>query len=111
MVLLDPLHISLPNLQIIAPQRSYKTWLGSQIERAWIDEYEWTRVPEVREVPDVRDIAYSIGPFHIDKETGTPTRDSGSTHWSAYFEGDAIQLKEWLQRRGICRRTLSCGMA
>jgi hypothetical protein len=104
---LDKAYYDRMNMTNIAPQRSGKTWLGSQIEQSIIDE----RLSKVREVPDVRDIGYSVGPIDFNEKEYTASGDPGLVQWSAYFEGDAVQLKEWLQRRGICRRTLSCGMA
>lgn len=90
-------------------RRSGKTWLGSQIEHQWIDEH--LRIPEVREVPSVRDLSWTYGPVNAHWENGATTFDHGSAHWSRNEESDAVQLQEWLQRRGICRRASSCGLA
>lgn len=90
-------------------RRSGKTWLGSQIERHIIDEH--LRIPQVREVPSIRDLSWTYGPVSAHWENGTTTFDHGSAHWSPNEESDAVQLKEWLQLRSVCRRASSCGVA
>lgn len=95
------------NMTYIAPQRRGKTWLGSQLEI--IDEH--LRMAEVRPVPNVRDLGYSIGPLHLDAEGRLRESINGSSQWRRNEESPAVQLQEWLQRRGICRRTLSCGIS
>lgn len=95
------------NLTYIAPQRGGKTWLGSQLQHVIYDE----RIPEVRPLPDVRDLGWTAGPFHFNEAGGLSESLEGSSHWRRVEESPALQLKEWLQHRGVCRRALSCGMA
>ncbi len=106
---LDDAYNARMNMTYIAPQRGGKTWLGSQLNYGIIDER--FRVPEVREVPGVRDFSWSYGPVHFDRKDSTAKLDHGSAQWSRNEEGSTLQLQEWLQRRGICRRASSCGVA
>jgi hypothetical protein len=101
----------LATLAKFAPRarRSGKTWLGSQSHYGTIDEH--FRVPEVLKVPDVRDIRYSYGPVHFNRQVRISNWDAGSAHWSRIEESTPLQQQERLQLPSICRRTASCGMA
>lgn len=97
------------NMIGIAPQRSGKTWLGSQIEHCIIDEH--FRLSEVREVSSLRDLGISLGPLYLDAEGNLQESDPGHSYAVYHREGPTVQLQEWLQLRSVCRRASSCGMA
>jgi hypothetical protein len=106
---LDKARFDILNMTYIAPKRGGKTRLGSRIAQGWIDEY--ARIPEVRSLPDVRDLGWTAGPFHFNEAGGLSESLEGSSHWRRIEEGPALQLQEWLQRRSVCRGALSCGLA
>lgn len=94
-----------------APKRSSKTWLGSQIEQRERERLQrGNRVAEMREVPGIRGLGYSTDQAWIDEPYYSTEIESGPSHWSDFEEGHAA-LEEWLQRRGICYRASSCGVA
>jgi hypothetical protein len=78
--------------------------LGSQLHELR------TRMAKNTEVPKLRGLSYGPHSVVFDEAHCITEIDSGSAHWSGIPESDSVQLKEWLQRRGICRRTLPCGI-
>lgn len=89
-----------------------KTWLGSQIE--YQQKREWLqrgyRVEEMLEVPGVRGLGYSTDQAWIDEPYYT-TEDKPRPTYGGYLQEGNAALEEWLQRRSICYRAPSCGLA
>lgn len=63
------------------------------------------------EAPKLRGLSYGPHSVYFDETCHITEVDSGSAHWSRIPESDPVQLAQWVQRRGICRRMLSCGLS
>lgn len=99
------------NMVGIAPKRSGKTWLGSQIEHCIIDEHvRIDRVEEDLSVPGIRGFGRLSDQTWLDRASYTPESYHGFSYRGESSESDPA-LEEWLQRRSICFRASSCGVA
>lgn len=61
-------------------------------------------------VSKLRGLSYGPHSVLIDETCHITEVDSGSAHWSRIPESDTVQLTEWLQRRSVCSRALSCSI-
>lgn len=84
---------------IVGGQRGGKLSLGRQIEQQY-------RLAKDREVSGIRNLGLSIGPLYID-EAGHLAESTPGSSVSA-IEPEGYIAPEWLERRRICRRALSC---
>lgn len=87
-------------------------WRRAELERLGsLDNVFKPRMAQDTEVPKLRGLSYGPHSVYIDEANCITERDSRYAYWRSIPESDPVQLKEWVQRRGICRRTLSCGIS
>lgn len=84
---------------LVGGRRGGRESLGRQIEQQY-------RLAKDREVSGIRNLGLSIGPVYID-EAGHLAESFPGSSVSA-IEPEGYIAPEWLERRRICRRALSC---
>lgn len=83
-------------------RRGGRESLGRQIEQQY-------RLAKDREVSGIRNLGLSIGPIYIDEANNLAESFPG--HSVSIIEPEGYIAPEWLERRRICRRALSCELS